>query len=355
MISYILTSSLLVIPAWIGYLFLLRNKVSLRQRKSYLYVVVLGSLLFPVLVPYSGGMEWATPPSNVKAIAFGSRIDHQALQNYCRCENPNYSHRIKYRADGWYNFLFKHKVWFTYLILTAMGVVMLTFLVQLLYLKRLVESSQQRIIEIDGQACVLLFTKRKLNVAAFWLGKPYIIWQDQLIELTPAERLAIFRHELSHIRQWNTLEKAALRMLQCVWLINPVFYLIRKELDLLSEFIADESGASALAKKQSYAHLLVRLQQLKTVPLTMSFHQSQLRKRIEHLIHPPSLSQLPLMPVAAAAIFICQIGVVSPLFAEVETRIHTLETYEVIYHKVAPNTTEAVYCTDCETLCTPGQ
>ncbi|MEM7371133.1 MAG: M56 family metallopeptidase [Bacteroidota bacterium] len=356
MISYIITSSLLVIPTWLVYIFLVRNRTSLRRQKTYLYVAVIGSLSFPLLVSPSTEISLFGPSaSNIEAIGFGHQIDHASLQNYCRCENPNYAHRIRYRANGWYNFLFKHKIWFTYAILLAMGGVGLTFVLQLLYLHRLVRSSHKESINIDGQNCVLLHTGKSHSVGAFRLGKSYIVWQDELAELTTQERLAIFRHELSHLKQFNTLEKAALRLLQCLWLINPVFYVLRKELNLLSEFLADESGASALAKKQSYAHLLVHLQSLNNIPLVMHFQHSQLRKRIERLIYPPAPSRLPVWQMAVGAIFAFQYFCASPLAARVSSTLNTLQTYEVISQKIAPDAREAVYCTDCETVCTQDE
>lgn len=351
MINYIITSSLLVIPAWLLYVCLVRNRTTLQRQKIYLYVMLTGSLVFPLVFPM-GESTFLAPHPQVEAMGFGTRIDHHALQQYCRCEQPNYAHRIRYRANIWYHFLFKNKSWLSLGILMAMSSVLMMLIVQLFYLKGLIKQSRQESIEIDGDVCVLLYPKQAHSVAAFWLGKSYIVWQAQLEDLSEEERLAVYRHELSHLHQFNTVEKAAFRFLQCLWGLNPVFYLIRKELNLLSEYLADESGTLALPRKQ-YAHLLLHLQSLKSVPFAAHFGHSDLRKRIEHLLQPPAPTRFPYWQVAIGAIFALQLICVFPLSAEVSQTLKELSTYEVIYHKVDPDTKEAVYCTDCETVCTP--
>lgn len=79
----------------------------------------------------------------------------------------------------------------------------------------------------------------------------YIFW-NQNIDLTSETGQQIFQHELAHVEQRHSLDKLLLQAVLVVCWINPVFWLIRKELRMIHEFIADrravaEHGAPALA------------------------------------------------------------------------------------------------------------
>ncbi|MEO0471286.1 MAG: M56 family metallopeptidase [Bacteroidota bacterium] len=349
MIQYLIVSALLSILGVGLYLTLIRNRTSYAIQKGFLYLSILSSLILPAFF-----QPVLQPHPTVKAFGLGSHIPQEHLQDFCQCKNPDYSHRVMYQANGFYNWFFAHKIWFRAALGLAISLVFLRLILQIWYLKRLVRRSPHHWVPFGEDGFFLLFPDQDLSIGAFSLGKNFVIWQEQLAQLSESEKNAVFRHELSHLKQFNTLEKGLLRMLQCFWFANPAFYFFRKELDLLSECIADQAGAQEMPNPQSYARLLLSLKSGQNPMLVQGIGGSILKKRVSRLLRKrPVSSSIPWM--AFPLLLILQIVIASPLSAQVSDTLKQFQTYETIYHKIDPGTEEAVYCQDCETVCRPGE
>jgi N-acetylmuramoyl-L-alanine amidase len=79
----------------------------------------------------------------------------------------------------------------------------------------------------------------------------YIFWNRE-IDFESAQGQQIFKHELIHVKEKHSIDKLFLQLVLIVFWINPFFWIIRKELTMIHEFIADrksvkDSDASALA------------------------------------------------------------------------------------------------------------
>ncbi|MEL7534963.1 MAG: M56 family metallopeptidase, partial [Bacteroidota bacterium] len=284
MIHFIFTSALLVLIGWGLYVTIVRDRASLRERKWFIYLTLLSSLALPLSVgPLPEPVINISPVTEAVPQAFGT-INETHLQQYCRCERPNYSHRIQYRANAFYSFVFANKSSINLAFGLAVGGVLLFLFLQLQYLYRLVRSSKQEQRSLNGVDFYLLTPKRTLGAGAFQLRHKYIIWQEGMAELSPAEQSAIFRHELSHLAQHNTLEKAILRLIQCLWFFHPVFYYFRNELELISECIADQAGSEAMTHPRRYAELLLKLKSQQFVSLVQYFRGGILKHRIQSLL-----------------------------------------------------------------------
>ena len=68
-----------------------------------------------------------------------------------------------------------------------------------------------------------------------------IFWRDSISPLTVNGRL-ILRHELAHVKQKHTYDKLFCQLLTCIFWMNPFYWLIQKELNMVHEFIADEQS-----------------------------------------------------------------------------------------------------------------
>jgi hypothetical protein len=69
----------------------------------------------------------------------------------------------------------------------------------------------------------------------------------------------MLQHELAHIQQFHSLDKVIVTLSTCIFWMNPFFWLIRKELEVVHEFIADEEAiagndATLLAEMLLTAH-----------------------------------------------------------------------------------------------------
>src|SRR4029077_490104 len=82
-----------------------------------------------------------------------------------------------------------------------------------------------------------------------------VFWNRQ-IDLQSHEGQQIFRHELYHVRQKHSFDILLIEIITIIFWFNPFFYLIKKEIKAIHEFLADQYAASA-SNRYSYAELLV--------------------------------------------------------------------------------------------------
>jgi N-acetylmuramoyl-L-alanine amidase len=67
----------------------------------------------------------------------------------------------------------------------------------------------------------------------------YIFWNQQIDMHSPAGN-RIFKHELAHIQERHSWDKMFINLVLIVFWSNPIFWLIRRELSMIHEFIADK-------------------------------------------------------------------------------------------------------------------
>ncbi len=141
--------------------------------------------------------------------------------------------------------------------------------------------------------CWVYYLKHKYRGAylnGFWLVKvplqaaPFsfmdiLFWKDGIrFETDEAKR--IMAHELTHIKQHHTLDKILVHViLACCWL-NPFLWLIRKELWLQHEFLADEE-AIADGDADAFARMLLRASYPSPgSSLVNSFYHTPIKRRL---------------------------------------------------------------------------
>lgn len=85
-----------------------------------------------------------------------------------------------------------------------------------------------------------------------------LFWRKD-IALDDAVGEQIYRHELAHITQKHSWDKLFFQALKAVFWMNPIYYLMQRELLLIHEFIADEK---AIQDKDgaAFAQMLLRTQ-----------------------------------------------------------------------------------------------
>lgn len=354
MIYFILVSTLLSLLGYTVYRFWVQKRLGLQLRKRYLYFMVAASLTlplsFPTLQDWFHLQQTVQIESQSPLVAF-RQVPLPALQQFCHCEQPNYSHRFLYRSNLIFNLLIQHKAYLSALVGLAMLGVGVHLLLQLLYLQRLVKGSRIEEIDWQGKNIKLLHPPRAHGLGAFQLDKDYLIWQEGMEKLPPESLSAVLAHELSHLQQFNTLEKALLNFLQCVWLANPVFYALRKELALLSELIADRAAIPQMESPQQYARLLLDLHKGFVPAMAQGLKQHSLKSRIEFILRAspaPRQKMSVALPLVMGALL--QLGVGLPVSAKVEASLAEFAQYQHVYQH-QPEQEEGYYCTDCESFC----
>ncbi|MGZ3838206.1 MAG: N-acetylmuramoyl-L-alanine amidase [Flavisolibacter sp.] len=121
----------------------------------------------------------------------------------------------------------------------------------------------------------------------------YLFWNEK-INIHSETGQQIFQHELVHVKEVHTIDKLFLQFLLILFWCNPFFWLIRKELQMIHEFIADKkairqqdaSTLAAMILQASYPHQFSHI--------TNPFFQSSIKRRLSMLtkIHPPQISYL---------------------------------------------------------------
>jgi len=107
-----------------------------------------------------------------------------------------------------------------------------------------------------------------------------IFWNQQ-IQFNSQEGQHIFRHELFHVRQRHSADLLLMEIVCAIAWFNPIFYLIRKELKAIHEFLADQYAISD-NDRYSYAEtLLAQSIRLRKIQLVVHpFFHTQIKRRI---------------------------------------------------------------------------
>ncbi len=109
-----------------------------------------------------------------------------------------------------------------------------------------------------------------------------IFW-NQHISVNSTEGQQIFRHELYHVKQQHSADLLFMELVLLLAWFNPFYYLIRRELKVIHEFLADEHAASE-GDEYAYAELLVLFAlQEKQQQLVHPFFHHSIKRRITML------------------------------------------------------------------------
>lgn len=133
----------------------------------------------------------------------------------------------------------------------------------------------------------------------------WLFWNNK-IDLQSAEGKQIFRHEIFHIRQKHSIDIVFMEILSAVFWVNPFFYLVKKELKAIHEFLADRFAINK-TDPHSYAELLL-MQALDTkYQLINPFFHNQIKRRIAMITSNKStgrqyLQKVAVLPLAALLI-----------------------------------------------------
>ncbi|OJX87613.1 MAG: hypothetical protein BGP01_11455 [Paludibacter sp. 47-17] len=99
----------------------------------------------------------------------------------------------------------------------------------------------------------------------------------------------ILTHELTHVRQWHSLDVVLAELLCVFFWINPFVWVLRKEIRQNLEYLADDRVVASGVDSRHYQYHLLQLScQLPGYKLTNKFNISPLKKRIRMMNQPRS-------------------------------------------------------------------
>jgi TonB family protein len=170
-------------------------------------------------------------------------------------------------------------------------------LVSLFKIKKLIRNSQVQ------QVPPYRFVKNE-DIKAPFSFFTYIFW-DKHTSLNSPEGQQILKHELVHLQEQHSTDKLFMEIVTAVCWINPFFHLIKRELALVHEFLADKKAAGE--EVAGYAQTILQMAfQSKQFSFTNDFFHPPIKRRILMLtqFHTPRFSYLRRILVLPLAAFI---------------------------------------------------
>ena len=107
----------------------------------------------------------------------------------------------------------------------------------------------------------------------------YIFWNKQ-IDVNSPNGTRIFKHEIAHVQQRHSWDKMFVNVVLIVFWCNPFFWLIRKELAMIHEFIADKHAVEDADTTAFAAMILQATYPQKNFYITNSFFYSPIKRRL---------------------------------------------------------------------------
>lgn len=252
----------------LGYYFVaLRNKVYNQYNRIYLLISVFASWFIPTL-SFNFFVEQhtvSTPIYNV--IDFASNHGN-TIQAY------------SVKAAATTNLFSVESIAFA-----VFGIVSLYFALVLVasFYKISILKKKYKAHELDH--CTLYLTNEKYTPYSFL---NLIFWNKQ-IALDSALGQQILQHELVHIKEKHTWDKIFIQINLIFGWFNPFFWLVKAELEMIHEFIADKKSIPD-ADVSAFANMILSVNQVnKNLPLTNPFFFSPIKRRLQMLTSKQSL------------------------------------------------------------------
>lgn len=260
-LAYYLLKVIICSAILFGYYWLaLRNKIFHQYNRFYLLAAVVLSLLLPVIKINFWENNVAAKPAVIKVLQAVSDGDVYLDNIIVSDQSP------KWTLTDW----------------TVMGyfvtsLMMLLVLFQTLFViyRLLKKYPRQQIGDI-----ALVNTDAKSTPFSFL---NYIFWNNN-IDTESATGKQIFKHEVAHIQEKHTYDKLFMNLVLTVFWCNPVFWLLRRELNMIHEFIADKKAVEDSDTASFAAMILQAAYPQHQFSLANNFFYSPIKRRLAMLM-----------------------------------------------------------------------
>lgn len=265
------------------YLLALRNKIFHRWNRFYLLSAVVLSLAIP-LIKINILQKAEQPTTGIQLLQAVSTGDEIVF------EYTNSNSNLHIDAANFFLFI--------YIIVSGL---LSGFLIQtLLKISRLRKNNRQSIIA----GVNFINTNVKGTPFSFFNT---IFWNDK-IDINTATGKQIFKHEVAHVQEKHSYDKIFTNIVLIFFWCNPFFWLIRKELNIIHEFIADKKALEDSDTAAFAAMILQATYPHQNFNITNNFFYSPLKRRLAMLIKNKNpkinyASRVLALPLAALVFF----------------------------------------------------
>jgi len=256
--SYYLLKVIICSAVLFGYYwFFLRNKVFHVYNRFYLLAIIIISVGLP-LIKFNIFHNDANKPTVIKMLQVVRAGDE-------------YMDEIIIGAPAKANLSFVDSLPFIYAIISAafliMLVQMLVTIFNLLKKNEKIYLENFQIINTDGA---------KGTPFSFF---NFIFWNNQIDMNSPSGN-KIFKHEIAHVQEKHSWDKMFINIILIVFWSNPIFWIIRKELSMIHEFIADKHALNNGDTAAFAAMILQATYPQKNFYITNNFFYSPIKRRL---------------------------------------------------------------------------
>lgn len=261
--AYYLLKVILCSAILFGYYWLaLRNKIFHQYNRFYLLASVLLSLLLPIIKINFWENGSTAKPAMIKVLQAVSEgdiyLDNIIVSNQASTNN--------WTATDWAGTAY-----------FIVALIMLLVLFQTLFViyRLLKKYPRQQIGDIS-----LVSTDARSTPFSFL---NYIFWNNN-IDTESATGKQIFKHEVAHIQEKHTYDKLFMNIVLSVFWCNPVFWLLRRELNMIHEFIADKKAVEDSDTASFAAMILQAAYPQHQFSLANNFFYSPIKRRLTMLM-----------------------------------------------------------------------
>lgn len=277
--SYILISAICLCFCYLGFMILQRNETKLKHLRLYLLL----SMLLALFLPFSK-VQLATPDFlEVKVISASEHIHSTPIVNPTNVEQvvaqPSSS------PIQWREFLVG-------LYVVVVSLLLIRMIFHLLMLLRLFMTSVR-----IRQGTFLMLVNPKIQ-SPFSFFKWIFISEDFI------DNEDVLLHEKVHASQYHSLDILLIELLAAVMWFNPFVWMMRKSVQLVHEYLADEGVLRTGIDRLQYQALLVnQIAEGNLICLSSGFHHSLIKKRLIMMTkskpdRDPTLRILTIIPIA---------------------------------------------------------
>lgn len=294
LLKVVLCSGILLGYYWL----MLRNKIYHHYNRFFLLVSAVLSLTLPLLTIHI--THYADAPQS-QAIQLLQAVNSDAFLGEMEAtQSPAYFPLTQFLT----------------VLYALVSIVMLVLFIRVLWVVRsLIYKYKGQIVE----RFYFISTNAKGTPFSFF---NYIFW-NEAIDIESHTGRQIFKHEVAHVQERHSYDKIFINCLLIVFWCNPFFWLIRKELNMIHEFIADKRAVEDNDTASFAAMILQAAYPRHRFELTNNFFYSPIKRRLLMLTKNQKpkvsyISRIMVLPLAAL-VFAAFTFKAKPIYAKLNT------------------------------------
>lgn len=266
------------------YIIALRDKIFHKWNRFYLLAAMILSLAAP-LIKINVWQKDNEPKTQVVQLLQIVSSGDEIVFDYTR--NKNSFHVDASRLS-------------IFIYITVSGFLLAFLILTLLKISRLKRNNKQLIVE----GVNFINTNAKGTPFSFFNN---IFWNDK-IDINSSTGKQIFKHEVAHVQEKHSYDKVFINIVLTLFWINPFFWLMRKELNMIHEFTADKKALEDSDTEAFAAMILQATYPGRQFILTNNFFYSPIKRRLLMLTKNKNpkinyLSRMLVLPLTALVFF----------------------------------------------------